>query len=104
MEISIDEKQALSILRVFCLQQYRQKLWRQSRQYLGAKLGRIHHPLVMYERWHDNDRMDKEEWSRFWQEAQTQILKRESKGWLARARNGRDQSASHKSKTMRDMM
>jgi hypothetical protein len=48
--------------------------------------------------------MDKEEQSRFWQEAQTQILKRESKGWLARARNSRDQSASHKSKAMRGMM
>ncbi len=50
MEVSIDEKQALSVLSVFCLQQYRQKLWRQSRQYVGAKLGRINHPLVMYGR------------------------------------------------------
>jgi hypothetical protein len=89
-EVSIDEKQALSVLRVFCLGQYRQKSWRQIQQYPGAKFGRIHHPLGMYGKWRDNDRMDKEERSRLWQEAQTQILGRESKGWLARARKGGD--------------
>jgi hypothetical protein len=58
----------------------------------------------MYRRWRDNNRMDREERSRFWQEAHTQILGRESKGWLVRARNGGDQSTSHKSKAMQDIM
>jgi hypothetical protein len=29
-EVSMEEKQSLSVLRVFCLQQYRQRLWRQT--------------------------------------------------------------------------
>ncbi len=29
MEVSMDEKWALSVLRILCLQQYRQRLWKQ---------------------------------------------------------------------------
>ncbi len=102
-EVSMNEKQALSVLRVLCLQQYRQSWWRRIGQYLRAKFGKIHHLSGMYGRWHDYNRMDREERSRFWQEAHTQILTRERKG-CARSRKGGDQSASHESKAMWDIM
>jgi hypothetical protein len=44
----------------------------------------------MYRRWRDNNLMDREEKSSFWQEAHTKICVRESKEWFARDRNGRD--------------